>query len=697
MFTKKIMTHIFSFILIIAALIILNYPILLNADFFLQFDETAQAAYTLNLMKGSPLTSYYPAVSHFSYHGILHGLFAIPFFLLIGKTASAVKLSALLFYAFHTWGTCWISGKINPKAPFLVGLLMIFCSPVMVYIATHNWSNAIILFLGSLSLVIFIQCYTSKKKVSSLKIFSLFFTIGLSIYAYTYSIVYVVTIFFIFILTSTWWKNTRFNLNLSRVSTEWKSLESNRLRLIRSLDLIILCFLFATFFGYIWGGFAIDIMGISIFQIKNFHKPVIQVLILIMVRLLIYRQDLPVISEKVRALLQSIDTRMKTLIASGIAGFVLGVSPRIIGVLRGEVVKGGQGFDLNLDLFRIFAHLKEILFMRIPDLLGIYAPLKEIFADANTDWFLKNILVDTENDPFSPVIGIMSFAMIGLFAVAGYSFFKVYLNTWKKIFKFNSCRFDPILIVIILPIIICLANMLKEDGASTVRYLYPIYSVAVIWVAIFLLRIKDKSKFTFVALIVIWVVFYSVNNYRFYRDIGIVRGLNSVEKKFDLREVKHFLNSKGIGLAYAGYWTAVRAYLIDQKPLVFSIDEHPHYYNVFPNPDLIKPQPFAVILDEEGFQYHNDYLDRYAIRKINRKFLGDSPNTISYGAFLEKKGIQFKKNRIGSYTIIWDFRGDDSDIEDYWNTLKAPSLKKHPKANLGKSLKNLFKPKYATD
>jgi hypothetical protein len=697
MVTKKIITHLLYLALITAALLILNYPILLNADFFLQFDEAAQAAFTLNLMKGSPLTPYYPNVSHFSYHGILHGLLAIPFFWLIGKTASAYKLTAVLFYAVHTWGTCWVSGKINPKAPFLVGLLMIFCSPAMVYIATHNWSNSVILSLGSLSLVLFIQCYTSSEKLSFLKIFSLFFTIGLSIYAYTYSIVYVTTIFIIFILTSTWWKNTRSNFNLSRISIGWKSLENKKLRLVRSLDLIIFCFLFATSFGYIWGGFAIDIMGTSIFQIKNFHKPAIQVLVLIMVRLLIYRRDLPIFIQKVRTLVQSTNAKMKTLIACGIAGFVFGISPRIIGVLKGDVVRGGQGFDLNLDLFRLLEHLKIILFMRIPDLLGVYSPLKEIFVDANTDWFLKNILVDTENDPFFPVIGVLSFAMIGLFAVAGYSFFKVNLNVYKNIFKFNSCSFDPILIIIVLPILICLANMLKEDGASTVRYLYPIYSVAVTWVAIFLLRIKDKSKFSFLALIIVWVIFYSLNNYRFYRDIGVVRGLTSIEKKFDLREIKHFLDSEGIGIAYAGYWTAVRAHLIDQKPLVFSIDEHQYYYNVLPNPDLIKPQPFAVILDEGVQQYENDYMDRYAIRKINQKILGDSPVTISYSSYLEKKGIKFKQNRMGSYTIIWDFRGDDSDIEGFWKTLKAHSVQKNSKANLGVSLRNLFMPKYATE
>ena len=185
---------------------------------------------------------------------------------------------------------------------------------------------------------------------------------------------------------------------------------------------------------------------------------------------------------------------------------------------------------------------------------------------------------------------------------------------------------------------VILANMLTENGPITVRYLYPIYSVAVIWVAIFLLRIKDRSLFVFVSLIAIWVSFYSLNNYRFYRDSGVVRELTPVEKKLDLRDVKQFLNSEGVGIAFAEYWTAVRAHLIDQKPLVFSENGSQIYYNVLPDPDLLKFQPFAIISNEGGQQFNFHHLDRYLARKANQKFLGESSgSTISYKALLEKQ------------------------------------------------------------
>jgi len=70
------------------------------------------------------------------------------------------------------------------------------------------------------------------------------------------------------------------------------------------------------------------------------------------------------------------------------------------------------------------------------------------------------------------------------------------------------------------------------------------------------------------------------------------------------------------------------------------------------------------------------------------------PSEISDFLF-KKNEIQYKKNRIGSYTVFWDFRGDDSHIEDLWTMLKGdPALRQHSREDLGLSLKNIFTPKY---
>ena len=534
---------------------------------------------------------------------------------------------------------------------------MLFCPPAMWFIATHNWSNAVILFLGNLSLVIFIECYSSRKNLP-LNVFLLFATLGLSIYAYTFSIVYAATIALIFTLTSPWWKEVRFNFKssiISSISSWWENLGSAKLRFIRVLDLIIISFLLATSFAYVWGGFAIDIFKISIFQIKNFNKPMLQVLILIAVRLLMYRKDLPSIFKKTKTWARTIDDRTKTLVAYGFSGLVIGLSPRLIAIMTGEITRGGQGFDMRLDPLRLLKHLKVLVFERFPDILGIQIPLREIFLIPN-------------KDPLFLVAGILAFVILGLVAIASYSFFKIYSNAWGNIFKLRDCQFDPVLILIALPTMTCLANILIQNGPTTVRYIYPIFAVAVVWVAIYLLRVKDRSLSTFIALTALWIAFYSLNNYRFYRDSGVIRGLIPIEKKLDLKEVKQFLNSEGIELAFSSYWTAQRAHLIDQGTVVASYDSG-IYLNALPEPDLTKIRSFAIMTDEYPSQFNFHFGDKYTVKKTQPTRLKDGSRTIFYETLLRKKEIRYKKNRMGSYTIFWDFRGDRSRIEELWSIL----------------------------
>jgi len=675
MLARKIINQLLSFFLIIVTLLILNYPILLNADFFLHYDELAQGVSVVNLYRGSPLLFYYPSISGFSYHGVLHAIFALPFFKLIGISTLSYKLPAILFYALHTWCTCWIAGKINPKAPFLVGLLMVFCSRGLSFITTHTWTNGLLLFLGSLSMVIFVECYLSKKNIP-VKIFSLSTILGLSIYAYTYSIVYVATILLIFILTSSWWVEVRSRPKMSGISLWWKSLESKKLRFVRVLDLVIISFLFATGFAYIWGGFAVDMFGVSFFQIKNFHKPVGQVLTLIIIRLLIHRQDISGLIQKTKAWAQVIDRRTRSLIALSFLGFIIGLAPRIIGIVNGEITRGGQGFDLNLSLFRLFDHLKHLMFMRLPDLLGLYTPFKEIFSDPNTDSYLKIVFLDSENDPLFPLIGVLAFAMLGLFLVAGYSFFKLNSTYWKKVFKLESCKFDPILVFIVLPTMVTLANMLTENGTLTIRYIYPLYSVVVIWVAIYLLRVKEKSLLVFLALVFIWVGFYSLSNYRFYRNSGIVRGLTPVEKKLDLREVKRMLNSEGIESAFSNPHTTLKARLIDQKP-VFIADADPWFYlNILPKSDLTKLKSFAIVIKNENKDqtfviYEDKHWGKKRAKKTGDVSTAHLKKSNFYETFLREKQIKYQKNIVGGFIVFFDFQGDNSDIEELKSIIKS--------------------------
>ena len=66
---------------IFAILLLLRAPILINADYFMSFDEAYQAGQVFDLLRGGPIQFYYEGEN---YAGIVLGLAAAPFFWLFG-------------------------------------------------------------------------------------------------------------------------------------------------------------------------------------------------------------------------------------------------------------------------------------------------------------------------------------------------------------------------------------------------------------------------------------------------------------------------------------------------------------------------------------------------------------------------------------------------------------------------------------
>ena len=130
----------------------LHYPLLLNAPLVLQFDEGIQASEIIRLMKGEAFFFYF---DYARYHGVLHGLFAIPFFWLMGVSAIAYKLPAILFYAAYVWTSYLLAKTINKNVAIITLLLLIVPSPAFSFLATHNWQNSIIIVLGNLILLFY--------------------------------------------------------------------------------------------------------------------------------------------------------------------------------------------------------------------------------------------------------------------------------------------------------------------------------------------------------------------------------------------------------------------------------------------------------------------------------------------------------------------------------------------------------------
>ena len=146
------------FLFIITAF--LHFPLLLNSPLILQFDEGIQAAEIIRLMKGEAFFFYF---DYARYHGILHGFFAIPFFWLLGTSAMAYKLTAILFYAAYIWTTYLLAKIINKSVALISLLLLVVPSPALSFLATHNWQNSIIIVLGNIIFLLFFKAKSCNK------------------------------------------------------------------------------------------------------------------------------------------------------------------------------------------------------------------------------------------------------------------------------------------------------------------------------------------------------------------------------------------------------------------------------------------------------------------------------------------------------------------------------------------------------
>jgi len=626
-----------------------HFPLLLNSPLLLQFDEGIQASEIIQLMKGEAFFFYF---DYARYHGILHGVFAIPFFLLFGTSAIAYKLPAILFYAIYIWTTFLLAKTINKNVALISLFLLVIPSPALSFLATHNWQNSIIIVLGNLILLLYFKTKSFNK--NNLWVFMLFFFIGLSIYEYTYAIIYFATIAIMFILSHPFWDEIRSKISLKKIVLFIRGSGSKLEVSLKIFDGIILFMFMATLFAYVWGGFAIDIFHVSIFQIHKFNKAALQVFVLILVRLAISRILLLDYKQLVFSFIQNIEPKQWKLISYGFAGFLIGILPRIISIFQGNTSKGGKGFDMNIDPLALLDHLWVLISVRIPDVLGVREPLIKLFSEGvyNQGFFLI----------LNGIVAIILFALI-FFSL--YRFSKWKWDSLKKVLLFKKIDHDSELVFILLPLLIILANMLTEGGPITVRYVYPFFGMALICVAFFLEKIKKKSLVVFS--IILWVGFQGVNNYQFYKNSGMINGFTAVKKPFYLQSAIEFLKTKNARFIYTDYYTALQAQLIVNKEMVVTSNS-PKTWGRLSREKPTSPENFAIIFNVLGpLTDDNIYLleDHYQFLKPSKKMIAGRTKEIKnnpYQIFFYKHGIDYKIEKQGPHYIFWDIKVDNDQF-----------------------------------
>ena len=604
--------------IIFAAAVLIRYPIIFNSDHFFTADEGVMANTIMNMLEGGSIVFYYDYARYF---GLTGGILAVPFMWIFGFNTMAFNLPATLFFSLYLWTLYLIAREIIPGMAFLVLMLMLISPPFITQMTTHNWPHIASAFFGNLIFLLYIKVKLSGEKRGGI-IFFLFFSMGLAIYTYTFSLIYISVVALLHALSYPKWNALRQRFCLASLAGWFKGQKTKTKVFVQILDVVIVLFLMVIVFSYVFGGFGLDIAGVSIFQVNNFHKPVFQMLAILVLRILICRKDLLSYMKSVKDFIsEEIPRETRVFLGLGVAGILLGLSPRIASILTGETSRGGQGFDVDFSPIKLIAHLWDIIVRTLPRLFS----LDSSFRDFNF----------TSIGSYGTVLGLLAIPLLLLLFFSAASFCSSRWNSLKSILTLQGVKFDPGNIYLLLPLLTCLANVFVQNGSEP-RYLFPMFGTLVLYIGIFINRFQKKFKGLPILVLVIWIGFYSMATYKSYEDQGVVKGFEVIKLgKIEIYDLVEFLESKGIEVAYSTYAVSQIGTFLSKGNINIS-----EYVN---NPAAkmqkrrsLKSSYFAVVAQKKQIAIYNEFL-------------------------LDKK-IEFKAEELGGYKIYWEFSGDQGQI-----------------------------------
>ena len=229
---KPFFRQAFLLIIIWVVLLILRIPILANATVFLDPDEGVMASHLVDSIKSGNFSLYYEGTR---YMGNFNTYLALPFFLLMGFTALAYKLPAVLCYGLYVWTFYLLAKKYRKDIALTVVILMVFCPPAILDLSTRFIIQIIVGILGNVLFLLADEILKNQR--NNTNIFFLGLVIGFSIYVYSYSIVYVATVCLILILGNRNWHNWRGDSSLTSFLNPFKNCDNKKQIILRVCDI----------------------------------------------------------------------------------------------------------------------------------------------------------------------------------------------------------------------------------------------------------------------------------------------------------------------------------------------------------------------------------------------------------------------------------------------------------------------------
>jgi hypothetical protein len=628
---RRFFLHCCGILAFFSLTVLIRFPALVNSDYIFDYDSAFMATAILNLIGGGDFFFNYEGAN---YHGIIGGLTAIPFMHFLGVGSLAFGLPGSLYYSLYVWSSFLLARKIIPGAAFFVVLLMLFPPPDILGITLRNYTHTEICFLGNIIFLLFIHAKT-KVDYRVASVFFLGFVMGLSVYWYTFSVLYLSSVLVFFIVTYDRWKDWRSLISFQTFFGFFKTLTSKRDVLVRILDSVMVFFCVAIIFSYMFGGFGLDIGGHSIFQINNLHKPVFQLLILFLVRLMIRHDDSVDIWNLVNRWTQSINIENKRIAGFGILGFLIGLLPRIIPIVTGDIKRGGAGFDMDFMPVKLLNHFWTLMAYTIPDFLGIRKPLLEWL---NVGFPFSNAFIP----------GLISLVVIGLILYSIISIIILKKEDLFRVFRFAPVAFDPILILFVFVALLFISLVVTQNG-PLVRYLYPLFGCIAIWVALALDKYRRVSKAGCAFFLFIWIGFYMTTTYKAFESEGFIKGTSVIRlPKYPLVHVIEFLKLKDIRIVYASYFFSSQLTFLSKGDVVGTEYNEPPFRGKNQRIKSAKEARFAVLLNEK-----------------------EKKNIVLFKQHLSEGGIKYQVDSIKDFRVLWDFRGD-GDVINGLRSLAGP-------------------------
>ena len=620
---RKFANNFFIILLLFLALLILRYPIFLNSDYFFLADEGLFASHILDLLNGDQFILYYPSGRTF---GLTFGIICAPFIWLLGPTSLAYNLPATLFYASYLWTTYLIAKTLIPRTAYLVFILLFFTPYFITELSTHNWAHIPAAFLGNLIFLLFIKAKLSKT-TNSVVIFFLFFTMGLAIYTYTYSLIFILAVGILYALSHPQWAEIREKISFTTLIGSLKNKKTKREIFCQLLNILIFLFFVAVIFSYVFGGFGLDIAGYSILQINEFNKAAIQLLGLIFLRILINPKDLIFFLRNAKFYISTrVQPETKNLTAMGVAGFLAGLSPRIASILMGETSRGGQGHDVDFSPIKLLSHTHDVLTKTGPELFGM-----NFSIGSNLQYLVSNSI-----DIFWIILCLLFISMTAILFFSTASFISINWIPLRNIMTLRGTQFEPTQVFLLTAILVCIANIIVQHGSET-RYLFPLFGIIVLWIGIYVDKVKEKEKWFPVIVLAVWVSFNFIGNYQSFKNMGIIEGVKAVKfARHPIHDVIEFLEAQKISVAYASYGLASKSsYLTDGK--------------IFLNEYSLNPM-------------FKTYRRAIALANPHFAIIAEGDHVLTYQSYLQEKNIEFKTTVVADHKIFWDFTGNEEKI-----------------------------------